>query len=120
MTPDPVTRLTRSMLFVPASKPAMSPKAAMSAADAVCIDLEDAVAPDEKPSSRANVVRALQEIDFGRRVRIVRVNGLDGPFAYRDLVEVVETAGDRLDLIMIPKVGSPQDVVFVDRLLSQI
>ena len=120
MTPDPITRLTRSMLFVPASRPAMIPKAAASAADAVCIDLEDAVAPDEKPASRANVVRALKEIDFGRRVRIVRINGLDGPFAYRDLVEIVEAAGDRLDLIMIPKAGSPRDVTFVDMLLTQI
>src|SRR5687768_13425480 len=100
MTPDPITRLTRSMLFVPASRPAMIPKAAGSAADAVCIDLEDAVAPDEKPASRANVVRALNEIDFGRRPRIVRINALDGPFAYRDLVEVIEGAGDRLDVIM--------------------
>jgi len=108
------------MLFVPASRPAMIPKAAASAADAVCIDLEDAVAPDEKAASRANVVHALKTIDFGRRVRIVRINGLDGPFAYRDLVEVVEAAGDRLDLVMVPKVGSPKDVAFVDRLLSQI
>ena len=113
-------RLTRSMLFVPASRPAMIPKAAASAADSVCIDLEDAVAPDEKPASRANVIRALTEIDFGRRVRMVRINGLDGPFAYRDLIEIVEAAGDRLDLIMIPKVGSPRDVVFVDMLLTQV
>src|SRR5262245_55254461 len=120
MTPDPMARLTRSLLFVPASKPAMFPKAAASAADAVCIDLEDATTPDEKPASRTHVVRALKEIDFGRRVRIVRINTLDGPFAYRDLVEVVEAAGDRLDLVMIPKVGSPRDVEFVDRLLSQI
>ena len=115
-----MTRLTRSMLFVPASRPTMIPKAAASAADAVCIDLEDAVAPDEKAASRANVVRALQEIDFGRRVRMVRINGLDGPYAYRDLVEIVEAAGDRLDLVMIPKVDSPRDVVFVDMLLAQI
>jgi citrate lyase subunit beta/citryl-CoA lyase len=108
------------MLFVPASRPAMIPKAAASAADAVCIDLEDAVAPDEKAASRANVVQALTSIDFGRRVKIVRINGLDGPFAYRDLVEVVEAAGDRLDLVMVPKVGSPRDIAFVDRLLSQI
>jgi citrate lyase subunit beta/citryl-CoA lyase len=113
-------RLTRSMLFVPASRPAMIPKAAASAADSVCIDLEDAVAPDEKPASRANVIRALKEIDFGRRVRMVRINGLDGSFAYRDLIEIVEAAGDRLDLIMIPKVGSPRDVVFVDMLLTQV
>jgi citrate lyase beta subunit len=115
-----MTRLTRSMLFVPASRPAMIPKAAASAADSVCIDLEDAVAPDEKPAGRANVVRALKEIDFGRRVRMVRINGLDGPYAYRDLVEIVEAAGDRLDLVMIPKVASPRDVVFVDMLLAQI
>src|SRR4026209_294161 len=120
MTPDPVTRLTRSMLFVPASKPAMIPKAAASAADSGCIDLEDAVAPDEKPASRANVVHALKEIDFGRRVRMVRINGLDGPFAYRDLIEIVEAAGDRLDLIMIPKGARAGEVVIVDMLLSQI
>jgi citrate lyase subunit beta/citryl-CoA lyase len=120
MTADSIMRLTRSMLFVPASRPAMIPKAAASAADSVCIDLEDAVAPDEKPASRANVIRALKEIDFGRRVRMVRINGLDGSFAYRDLIEIVEAAGDRLDLIMIPKVGSPRDVVFVDMLLTQV
>jgi citrate lyase subunit beta/citryl-CoA lyase len=108
------------MLFVPASRPAMIPKAAASAADSVCIDLEDAVAPDEKAASRANVVRALKEVDFGRRVRMVRINGLDGSHAYRDLIEIVEAASDRLDLIMIPKVGSPRDVEFVDTLLTQI
>jgi citrate lyase beta subunit len=110
----------RSMLFVPASKPAMIAKAAASAADAVCIDLEDSVTPDEKPAARVNVVRALSEVDFGHRGRIVRINALDGPFAYRDLVEIVEAAGDRLDLVMVPKVGSARDVVFVDMLLSQI
>ena len=115
-----MTRLTRSMLFVPASRPAMIPKAAASAADAVCLDLEDSVAPDEKPAARAHVVQALETIDFGHRVRMFRINGLDGPFAYRDLVDVVEAAGDRLDVIMIPKVGSPREVVFVDMLLSQI
>jgi len=108
------------MLFVPASRPAMIPKAAASAADAVCLDLEDSVAPDEKPAARAHVVQALETIDFGHRVRMFRINGLDGPFAYRDLVDVVEAAGDRLDVIMIPKVGSPREVVFVDMLLSQI
>src|SRR5688572_25899225 len=84
------TRLTRSMLFVPASRPSMIEKAAASDADAVCIDLEDSVVPDEKASSRSHVVRALQELDFGRRVRMVRINALDTPFAYRDLVEVIE------------------------------
>jgi citrate lyase subunit beta/citryl-CoA lyase len=114
------TRLTRSMLFVPASRPSMIAKAASSSADAVCIDLEDSVVPDEKASSRSHVVRALQELDFGRRVRMVRINALDTPFAYRDLVDVIEDAGDRVDLVMVPKVGSAGDVAFVDRLLSQI
>jgi len=113
-------RLTRSQLYVPASKPAMIQKAAASAADAVCIDLEDSVTLAEKASSRGNVIRALKEIDFGRRVRMFRINALDTPFAYRDLVEVVEAAGDRLDVVMIPKAGSARDVEFVDTLLTQI
>jgi len=113
-------RLTRSQLYVPASKPAMIQKAAASAADAVCIDLEDSVTLGEKASSRANVIHALKEIDFGRRVRMFRINALDTPFAYRDLVEVVEAAGDRLDVVMIPKAGSARDVEFVDTLLTQI
>jgi len=115
-----LTRLTRSQLYVPASKPAMIQKAAASAADAVCIDLEDSVTPAEKSSSRANVIHALKEIDFGRRVRMFRINALDTPFAYRDLVEVVEAAGDRLDAVMIPKAGSARDIEFVDTLLTQI
>ena len=115
-----MTRLTRSQLYVPASKPAMIQKAAASAADAVCIDLEDSVTADEKAAARANVIRALKEIDFGRRVRMFRINALDSPFAYRDLVEVVEAAGDRLDVVMIPKVGSARDVQFVETMLSQI
>ena len=115
-----MTRLTRSQLYVPASKPAMIQKAAASAADAVCIDLEDSVTLAEKASSRANVIRALKEIDFGRRIRMFRINALDTPFAYRDLVEVVEAAGDRLDVVMIPKAGSARDVEFVDTLLTQI
>jgi len=115
-----LTRLTRSQLYVPASKPAMIQKAAASAADAVCIDLEDSVTPAEKASSRANVIHALKEIDFGRRIRMFRINALDTPFAYRDLVEVVEAAGDHLDVVMIPKAGSARDVEFVDTLLTQI
>jgi citrate lyase subunit beta/citryl-CoA lyase len=113
-------RLERSMLYVPASRPQMIEKAAASDADAVCIDLEDAVAVDEKPASRANVVRALRELDFGRKMRAFRINGLDTPFAYRDLIEVVEGAGDRLDLVMLPKANSAQDVAFVCMMLTQI
>jgi len=113
-------RLERTMLFVPASRPDMIEKAAKSAADAVCIDLEDAVVLEEKPAARANVVRALTSLDFGPRLRIFRINALDTGFAYRDLIEVVEAAGDHLDLIMLPKTGSPEDVVFVDTLLTQV
>lgn len=108
------------MLFVPGSKPEMIEKAARSAADAVCIDLEDAVAAGEKPVARANTAKAFHEIDFGGRGRIFRMNSLDTHFAYRDLIEVVEEAGDRIDLVMLPKAKSPGDVRFVDRLLTQI
>ena len=114
------TNYIRSMLFVPASRPAMIEKAAASAADAVCIDLEDSVAPEEKAACRANVVTALRTLDFGARARIVRVIALDTPYTYRDIVDVVEGAGDRLDLVMLPKAGGPRDLHFVDTLLTQL
>ncbi len=98
----------------------MIAKAAASQADAVCLDLEDSVAPAEKPSSRAHVVRALRDLDFGIRLRMVRVNALDTPFAYRDIVDVVEGAAGRVDALMVPKVASARDVWFVDTLLAQI
>lgn len=113
-------RLSRTTLFVPASRPDMIPKAAASAADAVCIDLEDAVAPGEKAASRPHVVHALKTLDFGARTRIVRINSVDTSYAYRDLVEVIEGAGEHVDLVMVPKVAGARDVVFVDMLLSQI
>jgi citrate lyase beta subunit len=108
------------MLYVPASRPEMIEKAARSAADAVCIDLEDAVAPAEKEASRAHVIRALTTLDFGGRTRLVRVNALDTRYAYRDLVDVVEAAGRSIDLVMLPKARNPDDVKFVDTLLGQI
>jgi citrate lyase beta subunit len=117
---DAMARLTRSMLFVPASRPDMMHKAAQSAADAVCLDLEDSVAPEQKEASRAHVIQALQQIDFGKRVRMLRINALDTPLAYRDVIEIVEAAGERLDLIMLPKTRDAGDVRFLDLLLSQI
>jgi citrate lyase beta subunit len=108
-----MTRLTRSMLFVPAVRWPMIEKAAASAADAVCIDLEDSVPFDQKVAARANVVRAFRELNFGRRVRMFRMNALDTQLAYRDLIDVVEAAGDRIDLVMLPKAGRPRDVEFV-------
>jgi len=116
----PQDRLERSMLYVPASRWNMIEKAAASEADAVCIDLEDAVAADEKPASRANVVRAFRQLDFGRKIKAFRINGIDTPFGYRDLIEVVEEIGDRLDVVMMPKAHLPQDVRFVCMLLTQI
>src|SRR5208282_4184715 len=88
--------------------------------DAVCIDLEDSVAPDQKAASRAKVVRAFVELTFGDRLRIFRINGVDTSHAYRDLIEVVEAAGDVIDLVMVPKVESAEHLIFVDTLLTQI
>jgi len=113
-------RVERSMLFVPATRWDMIVKASASAADSVCIDLEDSVPTDAKEASRANVVRAFKELDFGGRTRMFRINGLETPFAYRDLIDVVEVAGDRIDRVMLPKCGSAGDVAFVSRLLRQI
>lgn len=111
-------RVERSMLFVPASRPDMIEKALRSQADAVCIDLEDAVAPDEKPAARANIPAALARP--ARPTRMFRVNALDTRFAYRDVIEVVEAAGSNIDLVMLPKTNSARDVQFVDTLLAQI
>ena len=113
-------RLERSVLLVPASNWGMIQKTAAARADAVCIDLEDAVAPDEKEASRANVARAYRELDFGNKLRMFRMNGLDTHFAYRDLVEIVEAAGDYIDLVVVPKVNRPEDIYVVETLLGQI
>jgi citrate lyase beta subunit len=113
-------RLERSVLLAPASNWKMLQKAAAAQADAVCIDLEDAVALEEKEASRQNVIRAYTELDFGNKLKIYRINGLDTGFAYRDVTEVVEAAGDRIDLIVVPKVNCPEDVYFVETLLRQI
>ena len=113
-------RLSRSMLYVPASRPEMIEKASRSEADAVCLDLEDAVAPEQKEASRATVVRALTTLDFGRRTRLVRINALDTKYAYRDIIDVVEPAGGAVDCLMLPKTRGPDDIRFLDTLLTQI
>jgi len=115
-------RLNRSELAVPGSSPHMFAKALASAADIVFLDLEDAVAPDDKVQARANVIATLRDLDWkgsGKTVS-VRINGLDTPYMYRDVVDVVEQAGAHLDLIMIPKVGVPEDVYALDMLITQI
>jgi citrate lyase subunit beta/citryl-CoA lyase len=98
----------------------MQAKAAGLDADHVLLDLEDATAPSEKVGARAIVVDSLRRLDFGHRAVAVRVNGADTPWCYRDVVEVVEGAGDRIDTVILPKAESAGDVNFLDRLLSQI
>jgi malyl-CoA/(S)-citramalyl-CoA lyase len=113
-------RLNRSELAVPGSNPKLFEKAAQSAADVIFLDLEDAVAPDDKPQARKNIVQALNEVDFGDKTVSVRINGLDTHYMYRDVVDVIEQGGERLDLIMIPKVGTAADVYAVDMLVTQV
>ncbi|HEY7026392.1 MAG TPA: CoA ester lyase [Gemmatimonadales bacterium] len=115
-------RLQRSELAVPGSNPAMFPKALESEADYIFLDLEDAVAPADKVAARLHVIKGLQEYDWRERGKTicVRINGIDTHYMYRDLVDVVEQAGQRLDAILIPKVGVPADVYLVDALLTQI
>jgi malyl-CoA/(S)-citramalyl-CoA lyase len=112
-------RLNRSELAVPGSQPQLFEKAAKSAADVVFLDLEDAVAPDDKAQARKNIVQALRDIDWGSKTMSVRINGLDTHYMYRDVIDVIEQGGERLDLIMIPKVGTPSDVYAVDMLVTQ-
>jgi citrate lyase subunit beta/citryl-CoA lyase len=98
----------------------MAGKALASAADSVLLDLEDAVAPDEKADARKQVVHALKELDWRNRPTLYRANALDTPYFYRDVIEVVEEAGDRLDSVLIPKVQRPEDLHVAAALLSQI
>lgn len=113
-------RLNRSELAVPGSSPQMFEKAAKSAVDVIFLDLEDAVAPDKKEEARRNIIQGLNDIDWGNKTMSVRVNGLDTQWMYRDIVDVLEQTGERLDLIMIPKVGTAADVYAVDMLITQI
>jgi malyl-CoA/(S)-citramalyl-CoA lyase len=113
-------RLNRSELAVPGSRPELFAKAARSAADIVFLDLEDSVAPDDKAKARRDVVAAIGDVDWGERVLSVRINGLDTPYMYRDVVDLLEQASERLDLLMIPKVGTAADVYAVDMLVSQV
>lgn len=116
------TRLQRSELAVPGSNPAMFEKALKSDADYVFLDCEDAVIPDDKERARKNIIEALNDLDWaghGKTVS-VRINGLDTHYMYRDVVDIVEQAGHKLDTILIPKVGTPSDVYMVDCMLTQI
>ncbi|WP_425051875.1 L-malyl-CoA/beta-methylmalyl-CoA lyase [Psychromarinibacter sp. S121] len=108
----------RCQLFGPGSRPAIFEKMAASAADVINLDLEDSVAPDDKVQARANVIEAIGDVDWGDKTLSVRINGLDTPYWYRDVIEVVEKASHRLDRIMIPKVGCAADLYAVDALVT--
>ncbi|GAB4382196.1 L-malyl-CoA/beta-methylmalyl-CoA lyase [Albidovulum sp.] len=120
LQPAAPARPNRCQLFGPGSRPAIFEKMAASAADVINLDLEDSVAPDDKDQARRNVIAAIGDVDWGRKHLSVRINGLDTPWWYRDVVELLENASDRLDQIMIPKVGCAADVYAVDALVSAV
>ena len=113
-------RAPRSVLAVPGSNLGMAEKALVSAADAVFLDLEDAVVADEKADARGKIVRALKELDWRNRLTLYRANALDTPYFYGDVIEIVEGAGERLDALMVPKIQRPEDLHVVATLLYQI
>ena len=118
--PTAPARPNRCQLFGPGSRPAIFEKKASSDADVINLDLEDSVAPTDKDSARANIIKAISDVDWGDNTLSVRINGLDTPYWYRDVVDLLEQAGERLDQIMIPKVGCAADVYTVDALVTAI
>lgn len=115
-----VSRLNRSELAVPCSRTELFEKAAKGAADVIFLDLEDAVAPDDKERARRNCIQALNEVDWRGKTMSLRINGLDTHWMYRDVIDVLEGAPGKLDLIMIPKAGTAADIYAVDMLVTQI
>lgn len=118
--PLPPARLNRCQLFGPGSRDSLFEKMAKSAADVINLDLEDSVAPDDKDRARKNIIQAIGDIDWGGKTLSVRINGLDTPFWYRDVVDLLEQAGERLDQIMIPKAGNASDIYAVDVLVTAV
>ncbi len=119
-TRETKARLNRSELAVPGSQSKFFEKALKSAADVIFLDLEDAVAPDQKDQARKNIIEALNDLDWSSKSVSVRINGLDTHWMYRDIVDVVEQAGQYIDLIMVPKVGTSSDIYALDMLVTQI
>lgn len=113
-------RLRRCQLSVPGSSPKMISKAVSFGVDHIFLDLEDAVAPDQKKSARRNIVEALNTLQFGNTTRCVRVNNTVSRYCYGDIVEVVQGARENVDVIMLPKVLDADDVLFADKLLTQL
>ena len=120
LQPAPVARPNRCQLFGPGSNVKLFEKMAASAADVINLDLEDSVAPTDKDTARANVIAAIRDVDWGAKTLSVRINGLDTPYWYRDVVDLMEQADERLDQIMIPKVGCAGDIYAVDALVTAI
>ncbi|HDM78036.1 MAG TPA: CoA ester lyase [Deltaproteobacteria bacterium] len=116
LTPRP----RRSILSVPGNNPRMIKKALSLNADQIMLDLEDSVPVDEKENARSFVVSAFLEENWGDKIRSFRINGLDTPYAYRDIIDVVEKAGENIDSLIIPKVNTKCDVYMVSKLLDQI
>ena len=116
------SRLQRSELAVPGSSPEMFEKALNSKADYIFLDLEDAVSPNDKISARRNVIKALKEINWKEKGKTisVRINSPDTHYMYRDLIDIVEEVGEKLDTILLPKAGTASDVYMIDCLLTQI
>ena len=116
------TRLQRSELAVPGSSPHMFEKAINSNADYIFLDLEDAVSPNDKIKARENIIKSLREMPWkeSKKTISIRINSLDTYYMYRDIIEIIEEVGDKIDTILIPKVGTASDVYLVDCLLSQI
>jgi malyl-CoA/(S)-citramalyl-CoA lyase len=118
--PTPAARPNRCQLFGPGSNTKLFAKMAASAADVINLDLEDSVAPNDKAQARRNIIQASHEIDWNTKYLSVRINGLDTPYWYRDVVELLEEGSERIDQIMIPKVGCAADVYAVDALITAI
>lgn len=120
LQPPAPARPNRCQLFGPGSNTKLFEKMAASAADVVNLDLEDSVAPSDKGIARKNIIEAINSVDWGKKTLSVRINSLDSPFWYRDVVDLLEQAGERLDQIMIPKVGCGADIYAVDALVTAI
>ena len=120
LQPTAPARPNRCQLFGPGSRPSLFPKMAASDADVVNLDLEDSVAPNDKDEARRAVIAGIEKVDWNTKYLSVRINGLDTPYWYRDVVDLLEQSTERLDQIMIPKVGNAADIYAVDALVTAI
>ncbi|NNL19471.1 MAG: CoA ester lyase, partial [Boseongicola sp.] len=120
LQPTAPARPNRCQLFGPGSRPSLFEKMAASDADVINLDLEDSVAPADKDEARRAIIAGINKVDWNSKYLTVRINGLDTPYWYRDVVDLLENASDRLDQIMIPKVGCAADVYAVDALVTAI